>query len=105
MAERVSAPNTAWAGDVWRILPILKKFRPDLQIVTLDCHPTGLVLCSNLDPSSTALSDHYHEIVRDFFDLSLSALGIRELWNLYPHLDSKLLFENTADLSLLASFY
>jgi hypothetical protein len=83
----------------------LQKYRPELQVVTLDCHPTGLVLCSNLDPSSTVLSNHYHQIVREFFDLSLSALGIRELWNIFPHLDSKLLFENTADLSLLASFY
>ena len=55
-----------WTGDVWKIVPILKKYRPDLKVVLLDCPPTGLVLISNLDPSSNFLSENYLEIVREF---------------------------------------
>src|SRR6476646_4213199 len=45
-----------WAGDVCKILPILKKYRPDLRIHLLDCPPTGLVACTQLDPHSNILA-------------------------------------------------
>jgi len=47
----------AWTGDVWRVLPILRRERPDLHIQILDCEPTGLVLISNLDPRSRYLGE------------------------------------------------
>jgi hypothetical protein len=52
-----------WAGDVWKIIPILQEYRPDLRIVAVDAPPTGLVLITNLDPQSTILKDKYFEIV------------------------------------------
>jgi hypothetical protein len=55
-----------WTGDVWKILPILKKYRPDLRIAIVDCPPTGLAIVGNLDPSSTVLKDRYSEIVQEF---------------------------------------
>lgn len=55
-----------WTGDVWKIVPILKTYRPDLRISCVNCWPTGLVLVTNLDPSSTVLQDRYLEIVDRF---------------------------------------
>jgi hypothetical protein len=45
-----------WTGDVWRAALLLKRRRPDLQITTVDAFPTGLVLITNVDPSSRYLS-------------------------------------------------
>ena len=52
-----------WTGDVWRIVPVLQKYRPDLSLRILDCPPTGLVLVSSLSPSDGTLSSAYSEIV------------------------------------------
>jgi hypothetical protein len=54
-----------WTGDVWKILPVLKKYRPDLSITVTDCIPTGLVLITGLDPHSTTLERAYGEIIRE----------------------------------------
>ncbi|HET9958973.1 MAG TPA: class I SAM-dependent methyltransferase [Polyangiaceae bacterium] len=41
-----------WVGDTWKIVPILRRFRPDLQITTLPCPPSGLVIVRALRPGS-----------------------------------------------------
>ncbi|MEJ0007157.1 MAG: class I SAM-dependent methyltransferase [Steroidobacteraceae bacterium] len=46
-----------WSGDIWRLLVLLKKYRPDLAIHTLGTPPTGLGLISRLNPASTVLRD------------------------------------------------
>jgi hypothetical protein len=64
---RTPGPNAgAWTGDVWKVILILEKYRPDLSVVLVDCAPTGLVCISGLDPSSTVLKDKYREIVAEF---------------------------------------
>jgi hypothetical protein len=63
MSERDHQPDrrrdkiykTYWTGDVWRVLPVLARERPDLRIQILDCPPTGLVLVSNLNPRDAVL--------------------------------------------------
>ena len=55
-----------WTGDVWKVIPTLKRLRPDLQIMAVDAQPTGLILITGLNPASTVLSDRYFDIVRDF---------------------------------------
>jgi hypothetical protein len=67
--RRDKALANAWTGDVWRVLPILQRERPDLQIQILDCEPTGLVLIGNLDPDSHRLSDRLEEHVRALRDV------------------------------------
>jgi hypothetical protein len=54
---------TYWAGDVWRVVPVLRRYRPDLRIVCFDAPPTGLVAVTNLSPGNTVLADRYFEIV------------------------------------------
>ena len=62
-ARRDKVLANAWTGDVWRVLPILQRERPDLHIQILDCEPTGLVLIGNLDPGSRRLADRLDEHV------------------------------------------
>jgi len=59
-----------WTGDVWRIIPCLKTFRPDLKIMTIPTKPSGLGVVTSLDAASTVLSDNYDEIVRYYLSLS-----------------------------------
>ena len=67
-----------WAGDVWRTARLLRQMRPELSFTTLDAPPTGLVLVTNLDPSSTALSDRYDEHVRTMLGWSLDDIGLQQ---------------------------
>jgi hypothetical protein len=78
-----------WTGDVWRILPILREFRPDLRILLLDCPPTGLVLCTGLDPRSNVLSFAYERIVEQYSAITLEQFGLTRLWNSFPRLSSR----------------
>jgi hypothetical protein len=55
-----------WTGDVWKVLPILTKYRPDLHIICVDVQPTGIICITNLDPKATILRDKYYDIVREF---------------------------------------
>jgi hypothetical protein len=54
-----------WTGDVWKVVPVLQKYRPDLSITVTDCQPTGLVVITNLDKNSTVLDDRYYEIIAE----------------------------------------
>ncbi|HKP27339.1 MAG TPA: class I SAM-dependent methyltransferase [Dongiaceae bacterium] len=53
-------PN-AWAGDTWKALWILQRYRPDLRIFAFDAPPSGLVVVTRLDPSSTLIKQRYDE--------------------------------------------
>lgn len=87
-----------WTGDVWRLMPILQKYRPDLRVMLFDCPPTGLIVCTGLNPHSRVLSDNYANIVGEFSDLSLSDYGIERLWNLFPVIDTRALSAQLVDL-------
>jgi Glycosyl transferase family 90/Methyltransferase domain len=58
----------AWTGDVWRVVPLLRRERPDLRIDVLDCHPTGLVLVGNLDPQNQTLPNRLDQLTRELTD-------------------------------------
>jgi hypothetical protein len=55
-----------WTGDVWKVLEILVKYRPDLRIVVFNAYPTGLVAVTRLDPFSVVLADRYFDCKRCF---------------------------------------
>ncbi len=67
--------TSAWTGDVWKLVPILQKYRPDLTIDAYDCKPTGLVVISDLDPKSTVLKDNYDVIINEWMDVTLEEYG------------------------------
>jgi hypothetical protein len=55
----------AWTGDVFKVMGVLERERPDLVLVRIDTQPTGLLLVLGLDPESTVLSERYDALVRD----------------------------------------
>jgi Methyltransferase domain len=72
-SERLQTPNF-WSGDVWRMLVLLIKYRPDLRIHTLAAEPTGLGVIMNLDPNSRVLTDNYEKLVNEGMQLRYAAL-------------------------------
>ena len=57
-----------WTGDVWKLLAILPRYRPDLSVRACDAPPTGLVVVQNLNPDDRTLNDAYEAIVAEFRD-------------------------------------
>ena len=76
-----------WSGDIWRLILILKKYRPDLIVNVIGTSPTGLGIVQNLDPNSRVLAEHLDEIVEEFLALDISALDGRkdEMLNRIPN--------------------
>lgn len=70
--RELSANPDWWAGDVWKVVAALQKYRPDLKMLALDAIPTGLIAVTNLDPRSTTLTDRYFDIVADFREQALA---------------------------------
>jgi hypothetical protein len=73
-----SAPEESpkfWSGDVWRLILLLKKYRPDLRIDVIAAPPTGLGIIRNLDPASSTLAENLSDICREFAALDYSVLG------------------------------
>lgn len=68
LAASSSYPN-AWAGDTWKALWILQRYRPDLGIFAFDAPPSGLVVVTQLDPASSVLKLRYEEAVRAAGDI------------------------------------
>jgi hypothetical protein len=55
----------AWTGDVYKLLGILARHRPDLMCLRIGTAPTGLLLVLGLDPGSRVLTERYDDIVRE----------------------------------------
>jgi hypothetical protein len=91
-----------WAGDVWKLLPILREFRPDLDVTILDCPPTGLVVVRNLDPGSKTLIEAYDEIVAKYRDATLDGFGIERFRTECRTTDSRHVFQAEALRNFLA---
>ena len=63
-----------WSGDVWRVVVLLKKHRPDLQVHVVASPPTGLAVVRNLDPSSRVIADNLERLCAEFMALDYSYL-------------------------------
>jgi hypothetical protein len=90
----------AWTGDVWKMIPLLAKHRPDLTLLILDCGPTGLVAISGLDPSSTVLAEAYPSLLEELRALEFSSDMRAGLWTGAPILSSRSLLDAPEDLTL-----
>lgn len=66
--------TTFWSGDTWKVIPCLKRYRPDLAIITIAAPPTGLAVITRLDPESTILSENLDEINKQFIPLEYAFL-------------------------------
>jgi hypothetical protein len=97
MTERVPNPSArqdqtlagSWTGDVWKIIPILKKYRPDLMIKGVKAPPTGLLFVGDLDPSSDKLERCYSQIVSEFKSLDSSETTIKAAFDAIEILETQ----------------
>jgi hypothetical protein len=65
--EAVRKPHGgAWTGDVWKIIPCLAAWRPDLRLTCVGTLPTGLLMVEALDPASPVLRRDYARIEAEF---------------------------------------
>jgi hypothetical protein len=94
--QKSSRPNY-WTGDVWKFVPVLRRWRPDLKIAVLDAPPTGLVLVTNLDSGNRMLRENYTTIMDTYLNLDLGEYGVEKL-----HDDSDVI--STEDLNCAADF-
>ena len=88
--------TSAWTGDVFKVIPILREQRPDLAIEVFDVDMKGLAVISQVDPSrgltpallasfEVQAIDGYREL--DSVAEIRAALGPRPVADLRPHLE------------------
>ncbi len=73
-----------WTGDVYRLLGILKEYRPDLRITFFDVADKGFTVVDQLDPASTALRETLPEILARIEAGDFMVSDVSELRTLYP---------------------
>lgn len=98
-ARRDGKYRAHWTGDVWKMIPVLQAYRPDLAVACLDCTPTGLAVIRNLDPGSTALQDNYEEIVERFIPVALDDDSVKTYFEEHPSFSAELFLESLSILS------
>lgn len=76
-----------WTGDVWRLIVLLKRHRPDLSIHTVATPPSGLAIVRNLDPGSTLIADNFDRLCAELMALDYGYLekGRAAKLNLFPN--------------------
>jgi predicted O-methyltransferase YrrM len=81
-----------WVGDVWKVVVILREYRPDLRVKIVATAPSGLCVVRGLDPTSSVLADRLDEIVGRYRDLPYpaGALETPEGFELVPASDAGL---------------
>ncbi|MER5744051.1 class I SAM-dependent methyltransferase [Streptomyces sp. NPDC002225] len=55
-----------WTGDVYKLVRVLRRHRPDLLVVEVDTEPTGVVVVFGADPADTTLRNAYERIVDEY---------------------------------------
>jgi predicted O-methyltransferase YrrM len=56
----------AWTGDVFHVMDVLRRHRPELVLLPVNTRPTGLLLICNLQPGDEVLRERYDEIVAEY---------------------------------------
>lgn len=87
VASRSSA-GRFWCGDVWKIIPCLSKYRPDLNIRIIPAPPSGLGMVTGLDSNSEVLSENLDRITDEYHYLELD----------YDFLDRERIFTKTDNI-------
>ena len=58
--------TVAWAGDVFKMIPVLARYRPDLLVIPVATAPTGVLVVLGADPANRVLAEHYDEIIAEW---------------------------------------
>lgn len=72
--QRRSCDTHFHTGDVWKMVPCLKHFRPDLDVFTIRTSPTGLTVVTGFGQSGRTFADRYDEAVARFIDMPFAEL-------------------------------
>jgi hypothetical protein len=64
-------------GDVWKVVPCLKHYRPELDVFTIAAPWTGLTVVIGLDPTSRVLEENFDEAVARFIDVPFADIQDR----------------------------
>lgn len=85
--QRRERATDFWTGDVWKVVLVLKHYRPDLDIFTIATAPTGLTMMTGLDPSSRVLAAAYDEAFTRFLGVSFREVEdhLEEALNIGPN--------------------
>lgn len=60
-----------WTGDVFKIILILKKYRPDLEVYNF----SNLCVIKNVDCKNTVLQDNYKKIIDEYTNLTYNDIA------------------------------
>jgi hypothetical protein len=76
-----------WSGDVWRLIVLLKKHRPDLRVHTLATPPTGLGMITHLSPASRLIAENLAALTAEGLALDFAHIAARkpEVLNVFPN--------------------
>lgn len=66
LQARRERQSGVWTGDVWKIVPCLRNYRPDLNLLLLDASPAGLLIVTNLDSANSTLNQNYEAICAEW---------------------------------------
>lgn len=64
--RRGTAERGAWAGDVYKLVPALRRHRPDLVVLEVDTFPTGTAVILVPDSRSRVMHQAYDSLVEEF---------------------------------------
>jgi len=81
-----------WVGDVWKVVSILREYRPELRVKIVATAPSGLCVVRGLDPTSRLLAERLDEIIERYRELPypVSALQTPDGFELVPPNDAGL---------------
>jgi hypothetical protein len=82
------AHNRWWTGDVWKVISVLREYRPDLRIMPVDVVPTGSMVVGNLDPTSTVLQTAYQEIMARYLHVEMTDEMFEAYWKINAPMDA-----------------
>jgi hypothetical protein len=84
----LSAIRGSWTGDVWKLVPILQRWRPDLTLTMLNLRPTGVLCASNLSPENRVLQDNYDAILAEFMVQDIETYGVESFFGSFEYTDA-----------------
>ncbi|MEX0347715.1 MAG: TylF/MycF/NovP-related O-methyltransferase [Rhizobiaceae bacterium] len=80
-----------WTGDIYRLIPILRTYRPDLRVRVYDIEEKGIAVVSNLSPENCVLRESMPEIGKQIDSGGWICTNTREIQELLDPRASSLL--------------
>jgi len=71
-AAQKNRETAVWMGDVWKIFPCLSTYRPDLRLAIIPTAPSGLLIVTRLNSSSSILTRNLNDCVNKFDRLNFN---------------------------------